>query len=279
MKEGDFVEEIIELNNIKEAKNYVVNGHWLKRDEFLSTIKYHCLNLDLQDVKIKIKGNKRSLKKDVDIIFKCQSCGKENIRSLESIRTYNINKCAKCSAKGKNLKPRTLSELQQEIDRAYIDQELSFTIIEKNFNYRSNKQVIEISCNKCDTIQKSRIDFLTQGRKSCKCVNRRSVMEINARKLLDELGVSYQEEFTFDDLKDTIKLRFDFAIIKNGKIKLLELDGIQHFEPTFGEASFEATKKSDKKKNDYCKEKQIPLLRIKYNDDNKKEKIIDFINS
>ena len=52
---------------------------------------------------------------------------------------------------------------------------------------------------------------------------------------------------------------------------LIEFDGMQHFKPIDyfgGIAEFKITKKRDALKNDYCKAKGIPLLRIPYTDIN-----------
>ncbi|MCK9446882.1 hypothetical protein M0Q50_08545 [bacterium] len=47
----------------------------------------------------------------------------------------------------------------------------------------------------------------------------------------------------------------------------IEFDGKQHFEKHYkwGEKSFERILKTDKIKNEYCKNNNIHLIRIKYN--------------
>ena len=61
---------------------------------------------------------------------------------------------------------------------------------------------------------------------SCGCRSR-SIGEENIEKLLKENGVPYSKEYSFDDLRDIKKLRFDFAIFdkKHTLIKLIEFDG------------------------------------------------------
>ena len=52
-------------------------------------------------------------------------------------------------------------------------------------------------------------------------------------------------------------------------IILIEFDGEQHFEPVEyfgGEEKFLIQKERDKRKNKYCEENNIPLLRIPYLD-------------
>ena len=75
-------------------------------------------------------------------------------------------------------------------------------------------------------------------------------------------------------------LRYDFCVIDNEKLFLIECDGIQHFYPTFGKKSFESTTSSDIIKDNYAKDNNIPLLRIKYNTKESVENmILEFINS
>ena len=76
---------------------------------------------------------------------------------------------------------------------------------------------------------------------------------------------------------------FDFAIINNGNLAgLLEYDGIQHFRGWgSSKEDLENIKRRDKIKNDYCKEKNIPLVRITYreysNIETKVKEAIDWI--
>lgn len=74
------------------------------------------------------------------------------------------------------------------------------------------------------------------------------------------------KEYSFSDLKNKRVLRFDFAIIDNNKvIRLIEFDGIQHFEEqSFFTHDLESTQKNDRIKNEYCKSNNIPLVRIPY---------------
>lgn len=59
--------------------------------------------------------------------------------------------------------------------------------------------------------------------------------EIKIRDFLDNLDLSYEREFSFEDLWGDCdrQLRFDFAVFnEDDSIKcLIEYDGIQHFKP------------------------------------------------
>lgn len=93
----------------------------------------------------------------------------------------------------------------------------------------------------------------------------------NAKKVyefLDKNEIKFKMEYTFDDLKGVggSSLRFDFAIFDNENlILLIEYDGEYHDE-TFNpdKNNYKILNTHDNLKNIYCKENNIPLLRISY---------------
>lgn len=106
---------------------------------------------------------------------------------------------------------------------------------------------------------------------STNCGCERSVGELKINKILKENGINFKREYTFPDLKGDRggKLRFDFGILDNeNNLKyLIEFDGIQHFKKNcFGkkEEDFNILKKYDTIKDEYCKNKNIFLIRIPY---------------
>lgn len=131
--------------------------------------------------------------------------------------------------------------------------------------YRSAKEDIRLKHVVCDHIYEASPDNFLRGKRCPNCFYSKG--EEKVRRFLDDNGISYTTEHTFDDCVNRKKLRFDFAIYKDGELsKLIEYDGIQHFKPTFGEKPFEDTKRNDRIKNRYCLENEIPLLRIPYTD-------------
>lgn len=102
--------------------------------------------------------------------------------------------------------------------------------------------------------------------KSCGCITT-SIGEDNIEQILINNNIKYKKEISFDDLKNVKLLRFDFGIYdsNNNLIRLIEFDGIQHFkEQNYFTHSLEQTQRNDKIKNDYCKQNNIPLVRIPY---------------
>ena len=100
----------------------------------------------------------------------------------------------------------------------------------------------------------------------CGC-QKNSFREYQIEQWLKNNKISYQKEYTFDDLKDTFKLRFDFAIFDNvnNLICLIEHQGIQHTNAS--EWHTKLSDKHDQMKKDYCREKNISLYEIWYYDD------------
>ena len=109
------------------------------------------------------------------------------------------------------------------------------------------------------------------------------------KKYLDKQKIIYKEEVGLEGCINKQQLLFDFAIYKDKELKeiigLIEYDGSQHFLPTtlYSDRSItanevlERTQKRDQIKNKYCQKNNIPLLRIKYCQDNIEKLIETFL--
>lgn len=97
------------------------------------------------------------------------------------------------------------------------------------------------------------------------CGCSKSIGEYKIAKLLSSNNILFQNQYTFEDLKDKKQLRYDFAILdKNGEVKrLIEFDGEQHIDKNNTWYS-ETLHKHDLMKNEYAKCHNIPLVRIPY---------------
>ena len=82
---------------------------------------------------------------------------------------------------------------------------------------------------------------------------KRSTLEIKVAKKLEELGIEFEEQVTFSDLKDKARLRIDF-IIRSKKLMIEpgDIQHLKHIEHHVGE-DFETIQRHDKMKRDYCK--------------------------
>ena len=101
--------------------------------------------------------------------------------------------------------------------------------------------------------------------------------EIEISKILTENNIRHIQEHKFDDCKNINLLRFDFYLPEHNTV--IEFDGIQHFQAITGfggENSLEATQHRDSIKNEYCQTNNIPLLRIRF-DENVEDKLTEFL--
>lgn len=107
---------------------------------------------------------------------------------------------------------------------------------------------------------------------SCGCIKKeKSIGAINITKVLKENNFNFKAEIRFDNLvgKNNHPYWYDFAIYKNDKIiRLIEYDGIQHYQETWGKwksrDTLEERQQRDKEKNQYAISHNIPLVRIPY---------------
>ena len=108
---------------------------------------------------------------------------------------------------------------------------------------------------------------LTRGNvQSCGCI-KTSIGERNIEAILIQNNLCYQTQVAFKDLVNIKPLRFDFGLYnqKGEIIRLIEFDGIQHFEEQdYFTHNLEETQKNDMIKNNYAKANNIPLVRIPY---------------
>ena len=90
--------------------------------------------------------------------------------------------------------------------------------------------------------------------------------EVEIAKILQNLNVKFIPQHRFDDCKDKYRLPFDFYLPDFNMC--IEFDGEQHFAPVEyfgGEEGFKDRKRKDNLKNKYCKENNVKLIRIPYN--------------
>lgn len=179
--------------------------------------------------------------------------------------------CPKC----KNLKTtKTHSRFIEEVNEIYGNK---FTVLSR---YVNSYTKIKIKCNKCGYISEKTPNSLLKGDGCINCTPcNTSKGVIKIEKYLDDKGIKYLKEYTFDDCKDKGHLRFDFAIFdKNNSLYcLIEFDGEQHFRYTkfFGNKErFYDLKVKDAIKNQYCKNNKIKLVRIYFRDEKNINKIL-----
>ena len=98
------------------------------------------------------------------------------------------------------------------------------------------------------------------------------------KKYLTLKNINYISQKTFDGCKNIKQLYFDFYLPDYNTC--IEYDGEFHFKSIKyfgGDERLKQQQKRDNIKNIYCKDKNINLYRIKYNE-NIEEKLNDFLN-
>lgn len=144
-----------------------------------------------------------------------------------------------------------------------------------NLSSRSALWLCKCDCgNFCEKPRQS----LTSGTvKSCGCI-KSSYGEKIVEEILKNKNIEYERDYKFLDClsPNGFPVKFDFAIIENSNIMfLIEYQGKQHYEDcgNFGKLEREYT---DKIKKEYCLNKNIDLLEIRFDEDPEK-KINEFI--
>ena len=130
-----------------------------------------------------------------------------------------------------------------------------------------NKRVYwKCLCDCGAIVEVSSVNLQSGNTLSCGCL-RASHGEYKIRQLLDQANIKYQTEYMFDTCRNpetNRPLRFDFYV--NDKY-LIEFDGKQHFEQSrewLAQETLEELQYRDEIKNQWCKENNIPLIRIPY---------------
>lgn len=132
---------------------------------------------------------------------------------------------------------------------------------------KGNNNMWKCLC-KCGNITDVRTSCLISGHTiSCGC-SYMSKGELKIQKILQDNGIIFKYNIGMNDFVNK-KMRYDFVIYdENNKIiRIIEFDGIQHYESREhfgGEEALQETQKRDNIKNNYAFSHNIPLIRIPY---------------
>lgn len=104
---------------------------------------------------------------------------------------------------------------------------------------------------------------------------RESKGEIKIRKWLQDRGIRFTKNKTFDGCVNLNKLQYDFYL-EDLNI-CIEFDGLQHYKPVKqfgGGEEFERIQRRDRIKNEFCENNGVKLIRIGYKNLDSVEEIL-----
>lgn len=154
----------------------------------------------------------------------------------------------------------------------------SIKVLERAGSDNQHVALWKCLCKKCGNTFITRGSSIRNGdTRSCGCVH--SWNEQLITKMLLSNNIEFATQYTFKDLKGINggALRFDFAIFKNGVLShLIEYNGMQHYikSNTKWGGDFEERCQNDKLKIQYCKDNNIKLKIIKYDEEYSLEDLI-----
>lgn len=157
----------------------------------------------------------------------------------------------------------TLSEFTARVEKIHKGK---IKVIGK---YKNNRTKILLHCRSCGNDWGSR-PYHTMSGVGCPNCKPISKGEDAVAEYLDNVGLTYVREYTFEDLILEKPLRYDFAVINTKTLQvafLIEFDGVQHFKPVErfgGVRALKQTQIRDRLKTEYAEKSEIPLLRIRY---------------
>lgn len=197
-------------------------------------------------------------------------CGNVFTTSLASFKE-NKKRCDACyKSEASSSQRRNFELVKLEVDKT------DCKLISKSSDYINQYSKLVFECPCGNQFERSYTNFSQRDKLCLNCTA--STGEKKVIEALELMGVNYKREFSFPDLvsRKGFPLRFDFAVTDddNEISYLIEYDGEFHYEPIISEQMFSSQKYNDNLKDMYCKDKQIPLLRIPYFEFENIEKII-----
>lgn len=185
--------------------------------------------------------------------FKCSFCGNEFLSRIDVVVNGTTQSCG-CQLKQKYLDMRI----------NYTGQRFGKLVAIKDIGtkYNSRLWLCKCDCGRTTVVNSSNWKNIF----SCGHCNL-SKGEDKIEEILQNNSINFERQKTFDTCRNKELLRFDFYLPDYNV--LIEYDGIQHFQYNEKsgwntEENFKKTKNNDNIKNQWCKDNNIPLIRIPY---------------
>lgn len=209
-----------------------------------------------------------------EIWWQCRNNPKHEWKAIISNRNSRNSGCPNCChnpkpSKGYNLlicNPTLCEEWDYDKNKRTPD------------NYSPNAvEKVWWKCNECNNSWLAAPHKRNNGRGCPSCSESKGEKKIS--KWFSDNKIFFNSQFIFNDCRGIKKpLRFDFAVFKDAeKTKLwflIEYDGKFHYEPIINNKKLKRQQRNDQRKDDYCNNNNIKLLRIPYWDFDNIEEIL-----
>lgn len=201
---------------------------------------------------------KKGVSQNSYVRYACE-CGNEAESAVSNFLEKSVFACKNCNAKliNKIFKPINTIDLEKEIkDKGY-------TVISHNHKTSMYESVWTLKCQNGHIFDKKGNKL--KNLQSCPHCFSDSYEEFLMRKLIE---THYKEEFPKSYpawLINSFTHRTLELDMFSEKLKLaFEYNGIQHYEPIFGQERYEISVRNDNEKQKRCLENNVKLITIKY---------------
>ena len=198
---------------------------------------------------------------------KCHRCGKVYSVSRDGLVSGKSSCCNHC--KGGKIRNKAQ---ERGLNVWHKGDRFGMLEILESAGIKGNHSYVKCKCD-CGNVINVRVEHLRgnhHGRTiSCGCASQSSG-EIKITQLLEQANIEFQAQYRIKNFN--LSSPFDFAIFNNGVLLgLIEYDGEQHFESIEffgGEEKLKLQQERDERKNKWCKDNNISLIRIPYTEYN-----------
>lgn len=218
-------------------------------------------NSSLIPLDFAIEDIRWSWKEKID--WQCRKCGHTFSRAPFAVSyTEEGTKCPWCEA---NFALLNDEMIDYRIEQTWGNE---YTRVAPTTHNSKHKRRFKVRHNQCGFIWEVDCYHFLKERTGCpRC--RASKGERKVREYLQKYNFIFEEQKIIPCGGHRV-LRFDFYLEKSNKKYAIEYNGIQHYQPVkwFGsEQAFLKQQQCDKDKAEYCKNNDIILIKIPYNDE------------
>lgn len=244
--------------NCKNVCRYCENNNWTARQ---NQAKDKALWLLKNKPSITLKSEIKTWASREPALWHCSNCNHDFISSLAIMFNKNNLECPWCETHPQEYSLDMILEKSQEL----WGNEYSVLKINPEVNTSGSKR-ITIEHQKCGFKYSVNLYNFLHGQGCPKC--RASHGERKVRTYLQNHKFFFQEQKIVEI--NGHKLKLDFYLEEQGKKFAIEYNGIQHYQPVSlfnGQKGFNSQCYRDNLKQQYCKENDIELIIIPYNDE------------